>query len=811
MQRPALFSLALAAPLLTLPWLAPLAPAVAPPALAQEGERLPRFVAIPGSREFSGRMIARPRTVAEWIARGSSVAQAQAASDAARRTLERFPASRYVPQTDEYLFALPAGRSENELAEQLLATGGFRYVEPDWTVFPIGCPDDANLASQWHHDPDRMDSCAGWDYGTGDPSIVVGYCDTGLLVTHEDLQLHRVEAYNAVDDQWESAGGAVDAIHPHGTWVTGCGSGNGDNAIGIAGVGWNLGHRMLRVTNSTGGSASLSTLQHAARTSIENGDKVASVSYSGVDSSSNLSTASYVKSIGGLMVWAAGNDSRNLTFGDRDADDLIVAGGTDETDSLSYFSAYGIFVDVTAPASNIYTTGPDANNDYDVVSGTSFATPLTAGLCALIWSQDPTLTPDEVESILKSGCEDLGTTGLDSTFGYGRIDVVGALVQLALQLDTPNGLPSTVQLTGGTTVDLVAVGSGGVTAVAGSGLLHLDDGTGWRTVALADGAPGAFTATFPGLPGAECGDPIGYYFTVVGSDGRTYANPAGAPAAFHTASGDHPGYSESTLVALDFESAAGWTVSDVNLTDGSWNRGVPVDDDRYDPPTDFDGSGQCFLTDNTAGNSDVDGGPTRLLSPLYDLRGFQEVTLSYARWFHNNNSDGDRLDVEVSADGGATWTLLESVSDSGQWNTASFDLRGVVPFTSQFQVRFSATDNPNDSITEAAIDAFQLVSKVLPLKFDITPQTVALQDPIEVNLWTGSANAPLLILLVDLDGVPVAVPMVLTTFDANGRFAVSDSIPNDPTLVDLDLTFSAFGFDLGGKLRATNAQLLQIR
>ena len=777
---------------------------------AQEEPRGPRFVAVAGAREFSGRMIARPRSVADGVAAGLPLDRAQAESDAARRTLEQFPAGRYVPQTDEYLFALPGGRAENELAEALLATGRFRYVEPDWIVYPIGCPDDADLASQWHHDPDRMDSCVGWDYGTGDPSIVVGYCDTGLLVTQEDLQLHRVEAYNAVDDVWESAGGAIDAIHPHGTWVTGCGSGNGDNAIGIAGVGWNLGHRMLRVSNSTSGSASLSTLQHAARTSIENGDKVASLSYSGVDSSSNLSTASYVKSIGGLMVWAAGNDSRNLTYGDRDADDLIVAGGTDEGDGLSSFSAYGIFVDVTAPASNVYTTGSDATDDYDAVSGTSFATPLTAGLCALIWSQDPTLTPDEVEALLKSGCEDLGGTGLDTTFGYGRIDVAGTLALLALELSFPNGLPATVQLTGGSTLDLSSSGVG-VAAVPGSGLLHVDDGAGWRTVALADGLPGEFVATFPGLPAAECGEPIAFYVTVAGTDGRTYASPRGAPATTYSATGDHPGYVETVVADLDFESAAGWTVTDVSVTDGSWDRGVPVDDDRYDPPTDFDGSGQCFLTDNVAGNSDVDGGPTQLLSPLYDLRGFHAVTLSYARWFGNDDRDADRLDVEVSSDGGATWTLLESVGHTGGWGAASFELRGIVPFTSQFRVRFNATDNPNNSISEAAIDAFRLVGKVLPLKFDITPETVALQGPLDVNLWTGTAGAPLLILLVDLDGVPVGVPMVLTTFDASGRFTVSDSIPNDPTLVDLDLTFAAFGFDLGGKLRATNSQLLRIR
>jgi subtilisin family serine protease len=228
--------------------------------------------------------------------------------------------------------------------------------------------------------------------------------------------------------KWESQGGLIDDIYGHGTDTTGCAAANGNNGIGVTGVGWNLSHRMLRVTNSSGGGSSLATLNHAARTAAESGDKVVNTSYSGVDNSTNKETATYIKSLGGLSVWAAGNDGRRLTLNDRDADDIIVVGATDENDTKTSWSAYGPFVDVVAPGNNVYTTNRSSDVGYGANSGTSFAAPLTAGLLALIWSYNPSLTPNEVEAILKANCDDLGSAGKDDTYGYGRINVYKALV-----------------------------------------------------------------------------------------------------------------------------------------------------------------------------------------------------------------------------------------------------------------------------------------------------------------------------------------------------------------------------------------------
>lgn len=184
---------------------------------------------------------------------------------------------------------------------------------------------------------------------------------------------------------------------------------------------------MLRVSNVSSGVAASSVLRHAARTAVENGDRVASVSYSGVASASNLTAATYIKGIGGLLVWSAGNDSANLTLNNRDDDDIIVVGATDSGDNLASFSAYGPFVDLVAPGVAVTTTSNSSDSSYASVSGTSFSCPLTAGLAALIWSADPALTPDDVELRLKQGCDDLGTAGVDNTFGYGRINAYSSM------------------------------------------------------------------------------------------------------------------------------------------------------------------------------------------------------------------------------------------------------------------------------------------------------------------------------------------------------------------------------------------------
>ena len=170
---------------------------------------------------------------------------------------------------------------------------------------------------------------------------------------------------------------------------------------------------------------------------------------------------------------------------------------------------------------------------------------------------------------------------------------------------------------------------------------------------------------------------------------------------------------KTTAFSDNFEANAGWTVQNTNLTAGAWERGVPAGGGlRGDPPADYDGSGQCYLTGNVIGDSDVDGGPTRLISPTFDLSDGRFYQVTYARWFTNDNHDVDRLTVEISSNNGSNWVTVESVPDTTGWVVHTFNVSDFVTPTAQVKVRFSVMDSPSNSITEAAIDAFAVFGPV---------------------------------------------------------------------------------------------------
>jgi hypothetical protein len=109
----------------------------------------------------------------------------------------------------------------------------------------------------------------------------------------------------------------------------------------------------------------------------------------------------------------------------------MAVGSTTWSDVRSDFSNFGPRLDVAAPggqfspsAGQIYSTLPGG---YGYLFGTSMATPHVAGLAALIWSFNPSLSGSEVRNIIQNTTDDLGSAGWDQDYGYGRINARRAL------------------------------------------------------------------------------------------------------------------------------------------------------------------------------------------------------------------------------------------------------------------------------------------------------------------------------------------------------------------------------------------------
>ena len=311
---------------------------------------------------------------------------------------------------------LPVG-AERAMVNRLSGHPHLKFAELDRTVNVALATTDPYLGSEWHLH--KIGALEAWDTTLG-AGITIAILDTGVNSAHPDLVGTMVSGWNVVDNNSNTSD-----VHGHGTKVAGTAAASANNSIGVAGVAGGAKIMPIRISDATGG-ATYSAMAAGLTWAADRGARVANISYVAASSAAVLNAAAYLKSKGGLVTTSAGNYGTNANIAASVS--MIPVSATTAADGLAGWSSYGSFVAISAPGEGIYTTLADGG--YGAVSGTSFSSPITAGVIALMMSARPDLSSSSIEKVLYSSAVDLGVAGRDQYFGYGRVDARAALLSV---------------------------------------------------------------------------------------------------------------------------------------------------------------------------------------------------------------------------------------------------------------------------------------------------------------------------------------------------------------------------------------------
>jgi thermitase len=396
-----------------------------------------------------------------------------------------------------HILDLPEQADEAGFAQAMAQRTEVEFAELDRIVLPDEItPDDPWYVDEWHLK--TIGAPTAWSSTTGGAGIIVAILDGGVDGSHPDLAPNMVAGWNTYDNTSDTSdpGG-------HGTKVAGSAVAASNNGIGVAGVAWGCKIMPVRIADATG-ATTYSVMAAGLNWAANHGARVANISYTASDSSTVASAAKYFQSKGGVVAMSSGNLS---TF-DAAADNpyILTVGATDNYDVLASFSSTGNNVDLTAPGVLIRTTA--RGGGYQSVAGTSFSSPVVAGVAALVLSANPNLTASQVQDILKQSADDLGAAGWDPSYGWGRVNAAravamaggGATVDATAPVVSITSPGSNATVSGGLSVGVSASDNVGVSSVSLSidGVQLAIDGASpyafqWDTTTVADG-PHVLTA-----------------------------------------------------------------------------------------------------------------------------------------------------------------------------------------------------------------------------------------------------------------------------------------------------------------------------
>lgn len=400
-------------------------------------------------------------------------------------------------------------------------------VQPNYTYQVSRTPNDYYFASnQWAlnntgqtggaYDAD-IDAPEAWSTVTGSSRGAVAVVDSGVLMTHEDLNDNIWTnpgeiAGNGIDDD---RNGYVDDVHGwdfvnndanptddngHGTNAASIIGAEGNNGVGVSGVAWDVSILPLKVIDAGGGGTTAGAIAAFSYAAVE-GVRIINNSW-GVAIANDPALEASIERTNALFVCASGNGGYSPAdgsdpdgkIGDNndlypfipaalDSANVIAVGATTNTDARASFSNYGATsVDLFAPGVSILGAGVGSNSRYVGYTGTSMAAPQVSGVAALMLAANPALSVAQLKAGLL-GSVDRKTSLTGACVSGGRVNAAAAVARATQGSGTLTGkiTHKTAPVVGAT----VTIGTTGMVATTA------DDGT----YSLANVPAGTHTVT----------------------------------------------------------------------------------------------------------------------------------------------------------------------------------------------------------------------------------------------------------------------------------------------------------------------------
>jgi len=367
-----------------------------------------------------------------------------------------------LPATGVLVLSLPEQADEAGFANALATRPDVEFAELDRIVQPAELVPNDPWYANWESHLRKIQAPSAWATTTGSSNVTIAILDTGVDASHEDLISKIVPGWNTYNNNSDFTD-----VAGHGTAVAGTAAAATNNGTGVASVCWGCKLMPVRVSDASG-NATYSAIASGLTWAADHGARVANISYIVSDSSAVTSAAQYFQSKGGVVASSAGNYGTFSNSSDNPY--ILTVSATDQSDVIYYYSNTGKNIDLAAPGDSFST---QMGGGYVSTGGTSYSSPIVAGVAALVISANPSLSGAQIQNILKESADDLGALGWDSTYGSGRVNAARAVSMAAggtpVDVFPPNvsftALTAGTAVSGVITVQVSATDNVGVSSV----------------------------------------------------------------------------------------------------------------------------------------------------------------------------------------------------------------------------------------------------------------------------------------------------------------------------------------------------------